>query len=84
MRIITFEEAQDNLKRELDRVVDEATPTVIARGDSPSVIVIPLDEYNSLIETMYLMRSPANAEHLNQSIEQYVKGKTFQSERLDD
>ncbi|KJZ16091.1 prevent-host-death protein [Marinomonas sp. S3726] len=76
MKIIPFTEARNGLKAVLDGVVNDADTTVITRGDSEDVVVMSLDYYNSLLETVHLLRSPKNAEHLNSSIEQYRAGKT--------
>lgn len=76
MKIIPFIEARNGLKAVLDGVVNDADTTVITRGDSEDVVVMSLDYYNSLLETVHLLRSPKNAEHLNSSIEQYRAGKT--------
>jgi len=75
MRIISFTEARNRLKSVLDQVVNDADCTVITRRDSEDAVVMSLDYYNSLMETVYLLKSPANAEHLRQSIEQYYQGK---------
>lgn len=71
MRIISFTEARNGLKSVLDQVVNDADCAVITRRDSEDAVVMSLDSYNSLMETVYLLRSPANAEHLSRSIEQY-------------
>lgn len=63
MKIISFSDARNNLKTVLDRVVNDADTTIITRRDSEDAIVMSLDYYNSLMETIYLLRSPANAEH---------------------
>jgi len=76
MKIISFTEARNGLKAVLDGVVNDADTTVITRRDSEDVVVMSLDYYNSLLETVHLLRSPKNAEHLNSSIEQYCAGKT--------
>ena len=75
MKIVSFTEARNGLKAVLDGVVNDADTTVITRRDSEDAIVMSLDYYNSLMETVYLLRSPANAEHLNRSIAQYKSGK---------
>jgi antitoxin YefM len=75
MKIVSFTEARNGLKAVLDGVVDDADTTVITRRDSEDAVVMSLDYYNSLMETVHLLRSPANAEHLNKSIAQYKAGK---------
>jgi len=76
MRIISFSEARNNLKQVIDRVVDDADVAVIARRDSPDAVVMSLDTYNSWMETVHLLKTPANAAHLEKSIQQLRKGKT--------
>ena len=84
MKIISFTEARNSLKAVLDGVVNDADTTVITRRDSEDAVVMSLDYYNSLMETVHLLRSPANAEHLNKSITQYKEGKTTERELVDD
>jgi len=84
MRIVSFTEARNALKAVLDEVVNNADTTVITRRDSEDAVVMSLDYYNSLMETVHLLRSPANAEHLNRSITQLKAGKTSQRELVDD
>ncbi|KPD24310.1 MULTISPECIES: type II toxin-antitoxin system Phd/YefM family antitoxin [Idiomarina] len=84
MRIVSFTEARNGLKTVLDSVINDADTTVITRRDSEDAVVMSLDYYNSLMETVHLLRSPANAEHLNKSIAQYKEGKAKQRELLDE
>jgi len=84
MRIVSFTEARNSLKSVLDQVVNDADCTVITRRDSEDAVVMSLDFYNSLMETVYLLKSPANAEHLRKSIEQYQQGKTQERDMLDE
>ena len=84
MRIVSFTEARNSLKAVLDRVINDADTTVITRRDSEDAVVMSLDYYNSLMETVHLLRSPANAEHLNRSIAQYREEETTQRELVDE
>ncbi|MBZ5874566.1 type II toxin-antitoxin system prevent-host-death family antitoxin [Chromohalobacter salexigens] len=83
MRIISFTEARNSLKAVLDNVVNDADTTVITRRDAENAVVMSLDYYNGLMETVHLLRSPANAEHLNKSIAQYKAGKVAERELID-
>ncbi len=72
MKIVTFSEARNRLKDVLDRVVDDdADYTIITRRDADDGVVMSLDYFNSLLETIHLLKSPANAAHLERSIAQY-------------
>ncbi|OQK17555.1 prevent-host-death protein [Methyloprofundus sedimenti] len=75
MQIISFTEARNSLKSVLDRVINDADCTIITRRDSEDAVVMSLDYYDSLMETVYLLKSPANAEHLRKSIDQFNQGK---------
>ncbi|MDX8391471.1 MAG: type II toxin-antitoxin system prevent-host-death family antitoxin [Mariprofundaceae bacterium] len=75
MRIVSFTEARNGLKSVLNRVVDDADCTIITRRDSEDAVVMSLDYYNSLMETVHLLKSPANAEHLSKSIKQFEQDK---------
>lgn len=83
MRIVSFTEARNSLKAVLDAVVNDADTTVITRRDSEDAVVMSLDYYNSLMETVHLLRSPSNAEHLNRSIAQFKAGKVTHRELID-
>jgi antitoxin YefM len=78
MNIVSFSEARTNLKLVCDRVVDDADHTVIMRRDAPDVVVMSLESFNSLIETVHLLKSPANAAHLARSIEQFTQGNVVE------
>lgn len=76
MRIVNFSEARNSLKGVLDQTIADADFTIIARRDAPDAVVMSLETFNSLMETVHLLRSPANAAHLALSIEQYRAGQT--------
>ena len=83
MRIVTFTEARNGLKRVLDQVANDADCTVITRRDAEDAVVMSLDYYNSLMETVHLLESPANTAHLAKSIEQYRSGQVTQRDLRD-
>ncbi len=84
MRVITYTEARNNLKRVLDRVTDDADYTVITRRDAEDTVVMSLDSFNSLLETVHLLKSPANATHLARSIEQFNAGEAAERDLVDE
>jgi antitoxin YefM len=84
MRVVSFTEARNGLKTVLDNVVNDADTTIITRRDSEDAVVMSLDYYNSLMETVYLLKSPANAAHLAKSISQYKKGEHTQKNLMDE
>ncbi|SUO96702.1 type II toxin-antitoxin system Phd/YefM family antitoxin [Suttonella ornithocola] len=84
MQTISYTEARNNLKTLLDQVSEDVSPIIITRRNDDDAVVMSLDYYNGLMETIHLMRSPANVEHLNRSIEQYRLGVTQQSDLIDE
>lgn len=75
MRVVNFSEARNGLKKIIDRVVEDADYAVISRRDAPDAVLMSLDTFNSMMETVHLLKTPANAAHLAKSIEQLRKGR---------
>ena len=84
MKVVSYSEARNNLKSVLDQVADDASETIIHRRDGQDAVVMSLASFNSLMETLHLLSSPANAKHLNDSIEQIRSGQTVERGLLDD
>ncbi len=84
MKVINFSEARNHFESLLDQVVNDADYTIISRCDADDAVVMSLDQFNSLMETVHLLKSPANAAHLNKSIKQYRAGKTQEHRLVDD
>lgn len=74
MQVISYSDARSQLKQVIAQVVADSDITVIARRDANNAVLMSLDTYNSMVETMHLLRSPSNARHLAKSIAQYQKG----------
>jgi antitoxin YefM len=83
MRIINFSDARNSLRAVIDQVVEDADVTVISRRDAPDAVVMSFDYYSSLMETVHLLSSPANAAHLAKSIAQARSGKAKDREVVD-
>jgi antitoxin YefM len=80
MNIVSYSEARSSLKAVLDRVHEDADVTVISRRDGADAVVMSLDHYQSIMETMHLLSTPANAAHLAKSIAQHKAGKAVRRE----
>jgi len=84
METVTFTDARNNLRSLLDKVVDDADYAIITRRDREDAVVMSLESFNSLLETVHLLKSPANAAHLARSIEQYRAGEVRERELVDE
>lgn len=59
----------------MDSVCDDRDPVIITRKRNQAVVMLSLDDYESLTETAYLFKSPANAKRLNDAIESLERGE---------
>ena len=75
MTVVNFTEARNNLKSVLDSVVNDANYTIINRRDAEDAVVMSLEYFNAMRETLHLLKSPKNARHLEKSIDQYNASK---------
>ena len=84
MRIVPFSEARKKLKAILDQVTNDADYTIITRQDADDAVVMSFEYFNSLLETVYLLKLPANAAHLEHSINQYKQGQVTEQDLVDE
>lgn len=78
MDIISYSKARQDLARLMDKVSDDRSPLIVTRRGGRSVVVLSLEEYRGMEETLYLMRSPANARRLLRSIRAADRGELTQ------
>lgn len=71
MRVISYRVASKNLSVTMRQIIEDHTPVLIVHQSGESCVLMSLEEYNSLGETAYLMRSPTNAKRLMNSIESF-------------
>jgi len=79
-----FTEFRTGLKKYLDDVEQNDETLIIKRGSGKGAVLISLDEYNSIMETMHLLSSKANADRLYESIQQMKDGKIVRKELIQD
>jgi antitoxin YefM len=84
MKAANFTEFRINLKQYLDDVETNNETLIIKRGSGHGAVLISLDEFNSILETVHLLSSKKNADRLYESISQMKSGKTIQHGLIED
>ncbi len=79
-----FTELRTDLKKYLDKVEDDNETLIVKRKSGKGTVIISLEEYNSLMETIYLLSSKKNANRLHESISQVGKGQVVARKSLED
>lgn len=75
MKAVTYTSVRQNLAETMQRVCEDHDPVVITRPRDQAVVMMSLEDYESLQETSYLLRSPRNAQRLRDAAEQLRAGK---------
>jgi antitoxin YefM len=83
MLTTTISDFRKNIKRYLDNVTENFETLIINRGKDNGVVVISLDEYNSLCATQHELSSKTNEKRLNSAIDKFRKGVSFQKDLLE-
>lgn len=75
MKTMSYSESRANYAAALDAVLDDREEIVITRAGKDPVVLVALDDYESLKETAYLLRSPENARRLLGAIDELESGR---------
>ncbi|MCA0445566.1 MAG: type II toxin-antitoxin system Phd/YefM family antitoxin [Bacteroidetes bacterium] len=84
MLAANFTEFRTDLKRFLDSVENNNETLIIKRGAGKGTVLMSLDEYNSIMETLHLLSSKANADRLYESIQQMKAGKVVRQNLIEE
>ena len=83
MDAISYTTARNNLAQTMDQVCEDHAPVIITRNKSQSVVMISLEDYEALQETTYLLRVPANARRLLESVAELELGEGKERELVE-
>lgn len=75
MKVVNYSEFRTNLAKNLNAVNDDREVVIVSRTQGKNVVVMDLDEYNSIQETLHLTSSKANRKRLEEAISEMKKGK---------
>jgi antitoxin YefM len=82
MDVLTYTDARKNLKSVMDKVVADRSEAIITRRNGEAVVMVSLSEWNSIVETEYLLSSPENARRLRESIAQLDRGELVEHDLI--
>ena len=83
MKAISYSEARENLKSVIDQVVADRAPIAITRQRGEGAVLVSASDWASIEETLYLLRSPANAARLLNSIAELDAGKGIERDLIE-
>lgn len=83
MRVVNYSEFRNNLTQNLNAVNDDKEIVVISRTQGKNVVVMDLDEYNSIQETLHLTSTKANRKRLEDAIAEMNKGKSVKHKLIE-
>ena len=83
MKAVNYTDLRLNLKKWLDLVVDDVEELIIKRKDNKDLVLVSLEEYNSLKETSYLL-SGKNRDVLIKSLEEAKSGKAKEEKLIEE
>lgn len=83
MDSISYTAARAHLAKTMDEVCERHEPVIITRNGQDSVVMLSLEDFKSLEETAYLLRSPKNAKRLLESIADLERGQGTERELIE-
>lgn len=83
MEVTTFTDFRRNMKAYFEKVLSMGVPLFISRPEGNDLVVMSKSEYNSMLETFHLLRSPKNAQRLMEAMEQDKRGGGTQRDILE-
>jgi antitoxin YefM len=84
MRITTYTDARNNLRKLIDDVLDTSTETIITSKEGWDVVVMSLADYNGWTTTNHLLSAPENASRLLKAVEDVKAGRVIQRDLIDE
>jgi antitoxin YefM len=83
MKVVNYSEFRNNLTENLNAVNENREIVIVSRTQGKNVVVMDLDEYNSIQETLHLTSTKANRKRLEEAIGEMGKGKTLKNKLIE-
>ena len=84
MDAITYTQARKNFTAVMNQVCEDHAPVIITRQSQQPVVMMSLEDYNAIEETLYLLRSPKNAQRLYKALDELKQGKYQPHDLIED
>jgi antitoxin YefM len=81
MQVLNYTQFRQNLAKNLDKVNDDAEIVIVSRSKGKNVVVMDLDEYNAMAETLHIVKTEANRKRLQDAIDEMNTG-VYHSHKL--
>lgn len=83
MEAISYTQARNNFASAMNKVCEDHSPIIITRQNQSPVVMLSLEDYNAIEETLYLLKSPKNAMRLMKALKDLENGKFSEKELLE-
>ncbi len=84
MKVLTITDVRKNIATVIDSVIDDAEECVVPRGGGKAVVIVSLDEWNAMRETLHLLSTRTNARRLFDALDRLDAGDGIQRDLIDD
>ena len=84
MQVLNYTEFRQNLAKNLDKVNDDAEIVIVSRSKGKNVVVMDLDEYNAMAETLHIVKTEANRKRLQDAIDEMNTGVHHSHKLIED
>lgn len=83
MRVVNYSDFRSQLAKNLNVVNDDKEIVIVSRTQGKNVVVMDLDEYNSIQETLHLISTPANRKRLEEAVNEMNAGKSIKRKLIE-
>ncbi|TXJ23415.1 MAG: type II toxin-antitoxin system prevent-host-death family antitoxin [Chitinophagaceae bacterium] len=83
MKVVNYSEFRNNLTQNLNAVNEDKEIVIVSRTQGKNVVVMDLDEYNSIQETLHLMSTKANRKRLEEAVAEMNKNKFIKNKLIE-
>jgi antitoxin YefM len=84
MEVLNYTEFRQNLAKSLDKVNNDSDIVIVSRSKGKNVVVMDLDEYNAMIETLHITKSEVNRKRLQDAIDEMNSGIHFSHKLIEE